>query len=191
MKKNLKFIILGFLMVALILGYYYYISNKRTVNDIEDTTINEVTIVDQLLLKNIEKNYPPTPREVLKLYADITVAFYTQEYTEEQKRALAMKIRELYDDELIAANPEIEYLEALYKEIDTFKSQGITFSSYAVCSATDVDYFTKDGRDIARADLALTVKQGTEAGITKETFILRKDELGHYKIYGWALAKED
>lgn len=190
MKKNLKFIIIGIAMVALILGYYYYVSNKTTVNDIEEST-TEISYVNQLLSRSFDKDYPPTPREVLKAYADITCAFYTQEYDDDQFNKLGLKLLDLYDEDLKAANPTEEYLRALKAEVMKFKGEGMSFSSYATGAATDVIYYDYDGRKCARLNIAFTVKQGTNAGITKETFVMRKDESGHWKILGWALAKDD
>jgi len=176
-------------MVGLILGYYYYVSNKGSADDVEETT-TQVTVVQQLLLKNISRDYPPTPKEVIKLYSDITVAFYTQEYTEEELQGLALKMRELYDPELVAANPEEVYLASLYGELNRFKEQGVSFSSYSIAAATDVEYFDKDDRKCAKLTATYTVKQGSSVGLTKEVFVLRKDDAGHWKILGWALDKE-
>lgn len=177
-------------MVALILGYYYYISNKRTVDDVSEIT-TEVTVVQQLINKNYEKNYPPTPKEVVRAYSDITVAFYTQEYTEDEFNALAFKIRELYDEELKEANPIDSYLVALKNEIASYKGRGITFSSYSTSASTDVEFFNKNGYEFARLNVSFTAKQGTSADLIKEVFILRKDDSKHWKVYGWALLEED
>lgn len=177
-------------MVGLIIGYYYYISNKTTVNDIEDST-TEITYVNQLIMRSFTKEYPPTPREVLKAYADITCAFYTENYTDEEFEALGMKLRELFDDDLIKANPETSYMTALKTEVINYKTKGMSFSSYATSSATDVDYYEYNGRKCARLNVTFTVKQGVNAGLTKETFVMRKDDKGHWKILGWALADDN
>ena len=190
MKKNLKFIILGICMIGLILGYFYYVSNRSSVDEVEEKT-TKVSSVQRLINRNLVNNYPPTPKEVMKLYADITVAFYTEDYTDDELSALALKLRDLYDEDLNNANPTDEYLRSIRNEITSFKSQGVAFSSYNTAAAPDVIYFKKDGREVASIDVTFTMKQGTQVGLTKETFILRKDSLGHWKIFGWTLAKED
>jgi len=176
-------------MIALVLGYYYYLSNRKTVDDVDEVQ-TEVTVVQQLINKNYERNYPPTPKEVLKAYADITVAFYTESYSDEEFNLLALKIRELYDEELKDANPMDSYLSALKNEITSYRNEGISFSSYSTSASTDVDYFNEDGYDFARIDAAFTAKQGTSAGLVKEVFLMRKDDEGHWKIYGWTMLKE-
>ncbi len=177
-------------MGILILGYFYYVSNRRNVDEVEEITA-PVSVVQQLIHKNIENDYPPTPREGLRLYADITVAYYTEEYTDEERELLAKKMRELLDEELLLNNPELTNFDMLKEEISDYKSKGIVISSYNLSSATDVDYFKQDGSDFARMRAVFTVKQATQVGLSKEIFILRKDSSGHWKIYGWTLAKDE
>lgn len=189
MKKNRRFFILAVLLVMIIAAFFAVLTRRKTVTDIEETT-TEVSKVQQLIQRNISVDYPPTPKEVLKLYADITVSFYTENYTDEEFEQLADKIRELYDPELLLNNPRDAYLSNLKSEVSGYKTKGIKISSYATSSATDVDYFSQDGFKFARLNLVLTVKQEKEAGLTKEKFLLRKDMDGHWKIYGWKLIEE-
>lgn len=176
-------------MIALIAGYYYYLSNRKIKTTEENVKVTNVT---KLLMTNLSTDYPPTPKEVARLYADITVAFYTEEYTEEEFIALANKLLELYDQELIDNNPYDRYIDNLRMEIQSMKDAGAKISSYATSSSTDVFYFNHDGYKCARLNVAFTVKNAAkEVNITKETFVMRKDENGHYKIYGWALAEEE
>jgi hypothetical protein len=64
-------------------------------------------------------------------------------------------------------------------------------TSYATVSGTDVFYFNEDGYKWARTNVAFTLRQGKNVGIAKETFVLRKDPEGHWKIFGWAVTEED
>ena len=54
----------------------------------------------------------------------------------------------------------------------------------------DVDYFDAGGRSWARWSCTYTIRSGKEAGLAREIFLLRKDDMGHWKIYGWEAAKE-
>ena len=100
-RGSLKGILIGLVLIALVAGYYFYLSNRKPKEAAEDTETT-VSVAQQLLLKNIDDDYPPTPREVLKLYSDITVCFYSEEYTDEELTQLALQIEKLYDEELIA-----------------------------------------------------------------------------------------
>lgn len=187
MKKDIKYVVLGVCIIALVVGLYFYLSNRRSVDDVEEAT-TKPSAVQKLINRNLDEDYPPTPKEVCKLYADITTAFYTKEYTDEEFEAMAMKMRELFDDELKTANPKEYYVASLKKEITEFKGKGYMISSYATSAATDVDFFKDDGFEFARLNITFTVRSGNNIGLSKEIFLLRRDENGHYKIYGWKVA---
>lgn len=190
MKKYLKYIIIGVVIVGLIGGYYFYISNRSTVVDVEETT-TEISAAKKLLLRSMSIDYPPSPKEVVKYYADITVALYTSEYSEDEFKLLALRLRDLYDEDLLAANEEQAYLSALKNEVQGYKDQGIAISSYATSSSTDVFYFNEGGYNCSRLYATFTMKQGTSVELVREIFVLRKDTEGHWKIMGWALAKDE
>ena len=111
-RRAIKGILIGLVLIALVVGYYFYLSNRKPKEAAEDTETT-VSAVQKLLLKNIDDDYPPTPREVLKLYSDITVCFYSEDYTDEELTQLALQIEKLYDEELIANNTPDQYQKNL------------------------------------------------------------------------------
>ncbi len=96
------------ILIAMVGGYYFYLSNFR---DTDEETV--VTEVQDVLLKNLDTDYPPTPRELLKYYSDITKCLYNEKYTEEQLEQMADKMLALYDAELAENNPRDEYIKNL------------------------------------------------------------------------------
>ena len=188
-RRAIKGILIGLVLIALVVGYYFYLSNRKPKEAAEDTETT-VSAVQKLLLKNIDDDYPPTPREVLKLYSDITVCFYSEDDTDEELTQLALQIAKLYDEELIANNTPDQYQKNLSWDIKTMKDKNLRVTSYSVASATDVDYFDAGGRSWARLSCTYTIRSGKEAGLAREIFLLRKDDMGHWKIYGWEAAKE-
>ena len=188
-RRAIKGILIGLVLIALVVGYYFYLSNRKPKEAAEDTETT-VSAVQKLLLKNIDDDYPPTPREVLKLYSDITVCFYSEDYTDEELTQLALQIEKLYDEELIANNTPDQYQKNLRWDIKTMKDKNLRVTSSSVASATDVDYFDAGGRSWARLSCTYTIRSGKEAGLAREIFLLRKDDMGHWKIYGWEAAKE-
>ena len=178
-------------MVLLVVGYYYYLSNRNVPQPEEAVPEEEVlTPTQEVLLRNLDTNYPPTPREVVKYFSEITQCFYNEENTEEEIEALGLKIRELYDDELVENQTEENYLASLKFDIEEFKKNNRTISSYAPSSSVDVDTFSEDGYDWARLYCIYGIKQGELLYNSNIVFVLRKDEQGHYKIYGWKLVEE-
>ena len=174
------------LLVVAMVGYYYYLSNKGKQNKAEQV---EMTVAQELISRNLTTNYPPSPREVIRYYSDITRCFYNEEYTEDELKQLVEKTRQLYDDDLLAQNEYGVYLIELTKDIEYYKDNKIRVANYSVSASTDVDYFKDSGYDFARLYCTYTLVSGTRRQPVEEVFLLRKDEKGHWRIYGWDLAE--
>lgn len=191
MKKTqggVKALIIGIILMCLVLGYYYYLSNKK--EDVKEETSVTLTAVQEVLMKNLDSNYPPSPREVLKYYGELVQCLHNETYSDEEFLQLAVQAQKLYDDELIANQTQDQYIQDLQWDINNMKQQEIVISSYTPASSTDVDYFDADGYSWAKLNLTFTLRQGTALNMTEEVFLLRKDEEGHWKIYGWKLAED-
>lgn len=188
--KGTKGIIVFIIIVFLIVGYYFYLSNRQAAAKKEQEA-QSLTVVQDTLLRDLNTNYPPTPKEVIKYYSRITQCFYNEEYTEEELKELALKAQELFDDELIQNKKQEQYLTDLQTDIETFKSDECTIPSYSISSSTDVEYFSEEGYDCARLYCIYSLKQGSAYSTTQEIFVLRKDDAGHWKILGWNLADLD
>ena len=70
--KKATGLVITILVVAAILGGYYFFSQKHKSN----VDSENLTEVQKLINKDLEKNYPETPREVIKLYNRIIKAYY-------------------------------------------------------------------------------------------------------------------
>ena len=186
-QKTIKLIIIGCILAALLVGFYYYLSHKTSRENSED--VGTITKTQQVLLRNLDANYPPTPKEVVKYYCDITQCFYNETNTEEEIRELAMQIQKLYDDDLIANQTQDGYMQNLITDIISMNQQGVVVSSYSTSASTDVEEFTEDGYQWARLYCNFVLRQETTLINTNEQFLLRKDENGHWKIYGWQLVE--
>lgn len=185
-KGGVKGIILGLIMAGLIVGYYFYLSNR----DVEKKPSEaKVTAVQNVLLRDMERSYPPSPKEVVKYYAEISKCFYDGAYSEEEFEALASRARELYDDELKATQTEEEYMDSLRLDIQEFENNKMVISSYSTSVSTDVEY--NSAGDQASLCCIYNIRQGTQIVASNHTYILRKDEDGHWKILGWELDNAD
>lgn len=186
-SEGYKVVIIGLILILLVGGYYFYLSNKNHKTEEEPV---KITAVQEALLYNFDRNYPPTPKEVVKLYGKMTQCFYNEEYTDEEFKELALKIENLYDDELIANKTQDQYLQDLKWDINNFKEQEIVISSCAVSSSADVDYYSVGENEFARLYCTFNLRKGTTLGSVEEVFLLRKDQKGHWKIYGFKLAND-
>ncbi|MBQ8970259.1 MAG: hypothetical protein IJ073_02965 [Lachnospiraceae bacterium] len=183
-----KVIILGVLS-ALIIGVFAFLANRRSPASLNETP--KLSAVQQLLARNLNSSYPPTPKEVVKLYSEYTRCFYSETYTDEELEALAIKSRELLDDELVANQTDAQFLLSLKEDIEKWKSEGRSISSYSIASAADVEYDTFDGYEWARLSCYYSMRVGTNILPVREVFLLRKDFEGHWRIVGWEMGDED
>ncbi len=190
MKRSgiIGLIVFGVVLVAIVVGYAFHI-NRKAAQDAERAV--ESTEVQKVLMRDLERNYPPTPKEVVKYFAEITKCFYNEDYSEEELEELATKIQGLYDAELIANKSQEDYMADLRSEIASMKKSNYTISSYVLSASVDVEEFVENGYSCARLYCTFNVKQGTSGTVrSMEQFILRKDDDGHWKILGWDLVEE-
>jgi len=174
-------LILAF-MALMVLAYFYVINNRiKTVEE----DVQSITAVQELLIKNLDEDYPNTPKEVVKLYSEITRCFYGEDYTEEELEKLATMSRKLFDDELVANQTDESYLRALKGEIVSYRQQNKSISSYSVSSSADVQYYNYEGHEWAQLIAMYSVRTGGKIEPCKERYLLRKDENDHWKIFGF------
>lgn len=169
------------LIAVLVIAFYYHIT-KRTKPSEE--TLSDVEV---LLNKDLELYYPATPKEVVKLYSKMLQTIYT-DLEDEQVRALAIKMRELYDAELLEKNPEEEHLNDFITEIVEWQNaeRSITNFSFNEKENTTEEI---DGREYAAIHVIYTFKEKAKY-LQEWRFLLRKDSDGRWKILGWSKIPE-
>ena len=187
MKKRRGGIVLLIFVAVLIIGAFAFVAN-RTPKTPEEAT--EVTEQAELMNRSIASNYPSTPREVLKLYNRYMLCLYGTEgsdLTEDEVHALGRKMREMYDEELLASNPEETNLSSLTQELAVFRSDEKVMIQANVCDSNEVEYIDIKGAAGALVETSYFVKKGTkEFSRTYQQFLLRKDESGNWKILGFS-----
>lgn len=184
--KGTKGLVITMILILLIVGYYYYLSNRDVVKE-DDVVITEV---QDVLLRDLNRNYPPSPKEVVKYFLETTKCMHNEELSDQDAIALAEKIQGIYDDELIGNKPQEEYLKDLKSEITAFQDSDCAIVNYSTSASTDVDYFDEDGYSFARLYGTFYLRIEKEMKSLEQVFILRKDEEGHWKIYGWKPVEE-
>ncbi len=187
MRKGPKSAAVLAVMVITVFALYYYLVNKveRSGPEVETTAVQDV------LLKNLEKDYPPTVREVIKYYNEIMNCYYSEKPTETELQELADKALELYDAELVSYQSREAYVENLKAEIAAFEAAETVLSHVALSSSTAVEYYTYQGRECAQIRCIYTVRQKTTLMTIREIYVLRKDDTGKWKILGWTPAEDE
>lgn len=184
--SGVKIVIIGIVLAALVVGYFYYLSNRGKETQ-EEVVLS--TKVQTVLMRDLDKNYPPSPKEVVKYFNEISQCFYSENYTEDELYDLAIKIQGIYDDELIANKTEEEYINDLKDDIAQMKQADCAILSYQISASTDVEFFVEDGDSCARLYCNYSIRQGTGAFSEMYVFILRQDEDKHWKILGWDMSE--
>lgn len=185
-KSTVRVTICLIILVTALLGYYAYLSGKSR------TAAQEAVVsATQLVLnKNLEMDYPATPKEVIKYYTEIEKCFYNEDCTDEEIESLGMKARELYDEELLANNEVGTYMESLKKEIKDFKDNQKRLTGANVAASANVDRFTEDGYEFARVYCSYSILDGSGSTNLGQVYLLRRDENRQWKIYGWESADQ-
>ena len=186
MRKGPKSAAVLAVMVITVFALYYYLVNKVERSDPEV----ETSAVEDVLLKNLETDYPATVREVIKYYNEIMSCYYGENPTDEELKKLADKAMELYDAELVDYQSEEMYIEDLKAEIAAFAGSDTFLSHVALSSSSAVDYYTYNGRECAHIRCIYTMRQKTGLMTIKEVYVLRKEDSGRWKILGWMPAED-
>lgn len=180
-KSTVIATVVSILIVTALVGYYAILAGRSRTAAEEKV----LTPVQMVLNKDLQRDYPATPKEVVKFYTEIEKCFYNEECTEEEIEQLGMKARELYDEELLENNEVGTYLARLKQEIKDFKEKKKRMSGANVAASANVDFFSEDGYDFARIYCGYTILDGSGSTGVGQVYLLRRDENRRWKIYGW------
>ncbi len=172
MRKGPKSIAVLAVMVITVFALYYYLVNKveRFSPEVETTPVQDV------LLRNLETDYPATVREVIKYYNEIMKCYYSGNITDAEIQELADKSMQLYDAELVDYQSEEMYMLNLKAEIAGFATNETVLSHMALSSSTAVDYYTYQGRECAQIRCIYTMRQKTSLTTIKQVYVLRMED---------------
>jgi len=190
MKKNGGKIVTTVLAMAIFSAIIIYVY-ARLVNPSTTTKLKSNESEVQILMnKDLNGNYPKTPREVMKMYARITKCIYSTEMSANEFSALADQLRLLFDTELLADNPRDMHLAKVKAEVEDYIDKNKTIMSCKIESSNDIEYQKISGEDCARVYIMFMTKEGSKYSKNYEEFILREDNAGDWKILGWQKANE-
>jgi hypothetical protein len=165
-----------------------YVNQTRQANKQKETSLEILSEVEKLLEMDLDNDYPKTPRDVAKLHGDMTRLLYSGLEDGEIKN-LAIKIRDLYDEEFLSKNPEEQYLTNLYSDIALWNQVNRRIEYNLVANKENEEFYELDGKKYATAYISFTIR---EKGQTSELrrYIMRKDDEGKWKVVGWEYIPE-
>lgn len=145
-KSTIRVTIVSLVLILGVVGYYTYLS-QRSRKASADATL---TKVQSILSRDLKKDYPPSPKEVVKYFTELQKCLYNEECTAEEIQQLGMQARGLYDAELLEINPVDDYIPRLKGEVDSFHEEEKRIISISLPASLSVDRFEEDGFEFAR-----------------------------------------
>jgi hypothetical protein len=192
--KKAGIVIIAIVCVALLCGGFYYAKNHTSSG--EDV---QLTKVQKIITRDMEKNYPATPREVVKFYNRIITSYYGEDYSDQEFEDLVEHARSLFDQELLENNAKDEYEDSVRSEVANYKQRSREIRQSSVCDSDEVLYVTdkNNGDELAYVTASYFIRENKSYEKTYQMYVLRKDEneewkiLTYYKIDGKTSKDED
>lgn len=181
--------IIGGILILTIIALLFYMDWTRKNSEEKAASNKTLTEAEKLLERDMDQNYPETPREVAKYYSSITKALYSG-LKDEEVDALAKRILVLYDEEFLQNNPEDKYLKDLYSDIAAWNNEKRKITNYLLVNEDQEDKVEMDGREYATVFVSYFILEDGKASETRK-FLMRKSEDGKWKILGWDIVSGD
>ena len=178
MKKT-RIVILVIVIVAAICTAFYIVNNNSKKESAKEA---ELTEIQKITTRNMEKDYPATPREVIKFYNRIIKCYYGRQYSDDELEQLADQALSMFDDDLLKKNEKESYIESVKSDAAQYEEDNKSISQTDVCDSNDVKYMTDNGDDIAYVTASYFIKNGSSYTKTYQEYVLRKDGDGDWKI---------
>jgi lipopolysaccharide export system protein LptC len=178
MKKT-RIVILAIVIVAAICTAFYIVNNNSKKESAKEA---ELTEIQKITTRNMEKDYPATPREVIKFYNRIVKCYYGRQYSDDELEQLADQALSMFDDDLLKKNEKESYIESVKSDAAQYEEDNKSISQTDVCDSNDVKYMTDNGDDIAYVTASYFIKTGSSYTKTYQEYVLRKDGDGDWKI---------
>lgn len=185
-KSTIRVTIVSLVLILGVVGYYVYLSQSSR----KASADAALTKVQSILSRDMKRDYPPTPKEVMKYFTELQKCLYNEECTAEEIQQLGMKARELYDAQLLEINPVEDYIPRLKGEVDSFHEEQKRIISISVPTSISVDRFEEDGFEFARLYCRYKVNEKGTSSEMQIIYLLRRDDSKLWKIYGWERADD-
>ena len=180
--KKAKYAIIAFVCVCAICAGFYFLSASQTSNE------ENLTDIDKVLVKDLEKDYPKTPREVIKFYNRIMKGYYGGEATDKQIEGLVDQMMYLLDEDLLLINSRDEYYQSVVADIKSYEEQKKVLVNTDIADSKEVKYLndnkegTTETDKLAYIDASYFVREDKQFTNSYQQFVLRQDENGCWKI---------
>ena len=180
-----KYAIIAFACICIICGGFYFFAQSQTEDE------KQLTEMEKVIAKDLDKSYPKTPREVVKFYNRIVQCYHSQDLKGDDLEKLVDQMMLLWGDDLLAKNTKEEYYAEVQSDIAAYKKANKSIIYIVVCDTNDVKYMTdeRNGDKLAFVDATYTVNTNGEVTKSDMRFGLVKDSEGEWKLIGVTLTE--
>ena len=185
--KKIAQLIGGLGLLCVIVLVIFFVLNQNADDGIFSKKENTSTEVQNIIAKDVERNYPATVREVVRLFSRISKCYYNETISASEFQQLITMQRMLFDEEFLDNNPLESFVNNLSSEIEEMRNNKSTMISYRVQKQSSVKDWEAGENKFSSIVASYTLKEGSEYKKTYEEFLLREDENGRWKIVGWRL----
>ncbi len=180
---NFKKILLVLIFVLIAVVVFYRLQNAPSGN-----AEAELSDVQYVLQKDLDIDYPASPRAVVKYYAQLSQALYQDGVSEKEIEEIGMQMRRLFDAELLAMQSDEEFLASLKTTVASFRQDHRRIINFTITSTADVVYEKNSLGDMSSLYCTYVLQKDAQTYSDREQFLLRRDAASHWKILGWQSA---
>ena len=189
--KNAKWLTMFVAICVVIVLTYVGFEKKQSEKALQAEEKAEISKIDNIILKDLEEEYPASVREVVKYYYKVLQAMFNGEATDKQIVKLIDKERALFDKELLKKNEYSEFVKGRNSEINQYKKSGVKLLKFVIQDSEETKYWQNNNSEMAsiKAHIYMTGKKAYK-DIYQE-YVLRKDSDGRWKILSWSNTSDD
>ena len=103
--KKMAQLIGGLGLLCVVVLIVFFVLNQKADDSIFSEKENSSTEVQNILAKDIERNYPATVREIVRLYSRISKCYYNETISASECQQLVTMQRLLFDEEFLVKEP--------------------------------------------------------------------------------------
>ena len=176
--------------VVIVLSYVAYEKkqSEKAVQSEEKTAISEI---DNIIMKNLEEEYPASVREVVKYYYKVLQSMFNGEASEKQIVKLIDKERALFDDELLKKNEYSEFVKGRNAEIKQYKRKKIKLLKFVIQDSDETKYWQNNKAEMASIKGHIHMTGTKSYTDIHQEYVFRKDDEGKWKILSWSNTSDD
>lgn len=189
--KNAKMLTMLVAIAVVIVLTYVAFQKKQSEKAIQTEEKTSVSEIDNIIMKNLEEEYPASVRELVKYYYKVLQCMFNGQASDKQIIKLIDKERALFDKELLKKNEYSEFVKGRNAEIRQYKKSGVKLLKFVIQDSEETKYWQNNNSEMAsiKAHIYMTGKKSYKD--VYQEYVFRKDSEGKWKILSWSNTSDD